>query len=173
MSWLTKNWWLWILGVLGVAIAMKSDIAPTAPAIGEPSNLRSQVAFQALSEVGNKDPSKFWRDVLPGQFVFPPDWCGAFVLWALHQVGLAKNWSWIIGKGFLYRLPITKTPQIGDMAYFNHNQHHAVVSSVNNDGTVSLVNGNGTGGAVSTSKIPVSQVTAFYSISPLLPKVAA
>jgi hypothetical protein len=72
--------------------------------------------------------------------------------------------------GFIYPLGLKQTPvpEPGDIAYFQKNQHHAIVASVNSDGTVSLINGNGTGGAVSESRPDIEDVTAFYSIGTLL-----
>lgn len=130
---------------------------------------RERVARAARSQLGRTDPTPYWRDVLP--FVspgnYPPDWCGAFALWAIHQGGLGKDVDWIIGRGISADLPTTQDPLPGDIAYFTNNQHHAVVVGVNGS-TVSLVNGNGTGGAVSPSTIQKSQAAAYYSIEPLI-----
>lgn len=135
------------------------------------SSLRESVVEHASAEIGNSIPTKYWKNVLPTANQYPPSWCGAFALWALHQAGLAKDINWIIGIGFLFKLPQTTAPKIGDIAYFSVNQHHAVVSAVNTDGTVSLINGNGQDAKVSLSKIHRNKVTAFYSIQPLIAKV--
>lgn len=158
-----QGWAVTALGALGAAASVWA-LWPTSP--------RLRVAQHALSQVGAGDASVYWADVLPGypQASYPKDWCGAFALWALHQAGLGENIFWVIGVGFLSEnLPTTTTPQVGDIAYFNTNEHHAVVVGVNPDqGTVDLINGNGTGGLVSTSTTPVSHVAGFYSIEPLL-----
>ena len=133
---------------------------------------RAAAARAAKSQIGRSDASLYWKDVLPAGYPpssYPKDWCGGFVLWALHQAGLGEEILWQVGSGFLSRLPITATPQIGDIAYFTNNQHHAMVVDVTADGRlVDLVNGNGTAGKVSPSTVHVSQVAAFYSIQGLV-----
>jgi len=136
-----------------------------------PVSQRLQVARAAQSQLGRSDASIYWADVLPGypRASYPKDWCGGFALWTLHQARLAKNLIWIIGQGFLQNLPTTQSPEVGDIAYFDTNQHHAVVTGVDHaSGTVDLVNGNGAGGEVSASVTPISHVAGFYSIAPLL-----
>jgi hypothetical protein len=131
---------------------------------------REAVARAALSQVGNGDPKRYWDDVLPGVNVGKADWCGAGALWSLHQAGLGLGRHWKIGSGFLLTppaLPTTKQPEVGDIAYFDHNQHHAVVVGVA-PGVVSLVNFNGEGGLVSESSIEPAHATAFFSIAPLI-----
>lgn len=142
-------------------------------------SLRKKVVKAAASQLDNTDASPYWLDVLgPGSH--PKDWCGAFALWALHQAGLATDTKWLIGKGFLLagRQPLKPThePKPGDIAYFTKSQHHAVVKEVHDDGTVSLINGNGfnpniPNGAtseVAASRTPRSNVAAFYSIKPFI-----
>ncbi len=131
---------------------------------------RTRVVRAAQSQIGRSDATVYWRDVLPGlsPSSYPPDWCGGFALWSLHQAGLAKDLNWVIGQGFLDHLPTTQDPLPGDIAYFTNNQHQAVVTDVSYDGTIGLVNGNGTAGAVSASDTLFPHVAAFYSIEPLL-----
>lgn len=156
-----QGWALTALGTLGAAASVWA-LWPVSP--------RLRVAAYAKSQLGFKDDTPYWADVLPGTppSGYPPDWCGAFALWALHQAGLGRGINWVIGQGFLQLLPTTQSPEVGDIAYFLTNQHHAVVTAVNPDGTVDLINGNGTGGAVSASTTPRSHVAGFYSIAPLL-----
>lgn len=157
-----EGWALTALGALGAA-ASAWALWPVSP--------RARVARAASGQLGRSDANAYWADVLPGTppSGYPKDWCGAFALWALHQAGLAKDRNWIIGEGFLAGFPTTQSPEVGDVAYFTTNQHQAVVVGVDlAGGTVSLVNGNGTGGAVSPSVTPISHVAAFYSIAPLL-----
>lgn len=132
---------------------------------------RAKVVSAALSQLGKSDASVYWADAMPGapESDYPKDWCGGFVLWALHEAGLGLDLVWKIGRGFLIpNLSQTKTPKPGDIAYFAHNQHHAIVSAMNSDGSVSLVNGNGANGQVTTSSVPTSSVTAFFSLEKLL-----
>lgn len=129
---------------------------------------RQLIVDAALSQVGMSDPSPYWADTSPTVDMGVSDWCGGFALWALHQAGVLLNKHWRMGLGFLLTAPplsTTKSPQIGDIAYFNHNEHHAVVVGVSTKG-IQLANGNGANGEVSLSTVQPSQVTAFYSIEP-------
>ncbi len=157
------GWALTALAALGAGASVYA-LWPTPP--------RLRVAQAAQSQLGLRNAAIYWADVLPGYppASYPKDWCGGFALWTLHQAGLAKNLIWTIGLGFLSgNLPTTQNPQIGDIAYFTTNEHEAVVVGVDlAAGTVDLINGNGTGGAVSASTTPISHVAAFYSIQDLL-----
>lgn len=134
---------------------------------------RALVVDTALREVGTYDPSRYWMDA----FGYIPDakysWCGVFALWVLRQVDLV-DWKWKTRKGFIYedgvaRLPITKEPRPGDIAYYDQpNQHYAIVERVIGD-RVSIIAGNTPN--VSTSQVPISKATAYYSIETLLPSV--
>lgn len=151
----------------GGVVARPDTTAPAMPLVG-----RAAVVAAAVSQLGNTDPSAYWADVLPGKDPGEADWCGAFALWCLHQARLALDWFWEIEQGFALSdkhqsLPMTKSPLPGDMAYFDHNQHMAVVERVTPT-TVNLVNGNGNAGAVTRSTELRSSVTAFFSIAPLL-----
>ena len=132
---------------------------------------RRAVVRAAVREPGDKPRvAEYWKAALGHDGEHPPDWCGALPLWALKRAGLARDLQWEVGKGFLYHLPTTSVPKPGDIAYFNKNQHHAIVQAVNSDGTVSLINGNGTQGHITQSRPNRSAVTAFYSIKPLITK---
>lgn len=120
------------------------------------------VVYFAKSQVGNSDALKYWESA-GAPTLLGKAWCGAFALWALHKAGVARNVLWQTGSGFLSHFPTTNNPQPGDIAYFNQYQHEAVVSSVTTS-TVSLINGNGTGGKVTISTVPRSTVTAFYNV---------
>jgi hypothetical protein len=164
------NPWAKVLGGLaavGTLVALlRGDSSPKL-------SPRQKVVQAARSQLGSNDKAKYWASSLPGQNPAGLDWCGVFALWSLHQAGLALDWTWELGLGFLmtahHKLPIVSTPQPGDIAYFTKNQHEAVVLSVNTvNRTVELANGNGNGGVVSPSTIPWNSVTAFFSIDPLL-----
>jgi hypothetical protein len=128
-------------------------------------NLRKQLIAVALDEMAMPNAAKYWEEGGPR----PPEWCGYFILWCLHRVGLAKNLRWKIGIGFLSNLPQTTLPVMGDIAYFKTNQHHAIVKEVNADGTITLINGNAPG--ISISTVPRARIAAFYSIQPLINQV--
>ncbi len=131
---------------------------------------RQRVADIARSQLGSTDNAKYWASALPGQNPAGLSWCGAFTLWALHEAGLALDTIWKLGVGFVSgKLPLTKNPEIGDIAYFTANQHYAVVLNVDPIArTVELANGNGTGGKVTRSVVPFSSAAGFYSIAPLV-----
>lgn len=135
---------------------------------------RMAIVETALNEVGESDASKY--GAAPGV-----DWCGIFDLWVYHQNGILTQVDWAYAEdinhdgktdfGFLMvppnALPMTNSPEPGDVAYFNRNRHHALVSDVRDD-EVDLVNGNGKGGKVTTSTVKKSAVTAFFSVAPYL-----
>jgi hypothetical protein len=132
---------------------------------------RADILRSALCDLDNADPTKYWKDVLPGaRPPFPKSWCGAAVLYWLHSAGICSDLQWVIGKGFLYNLPQTTNPQPGDVAYLDKPfQHHCLVVSADED-TVKTIDGN----SRHTDTIGVSRVvlrtrkrnefTAFYSI---------
>lgn len=135
---------------------------------------RMAIVETALNEVGNSDSSKY--GARPGA-----DWCGIFDLWVYHENGILTDVEWAYAEdinhdgktdfGFLmvppHALPMTNTPEPGDIAYFNTNQHHAMVAEVR-DTEVDLINGNGLGGKVTTSTVPRSKATAYFSVAPYL-----
>ena len=167
------NGWIKILAALGAAGGIFALLRRDSSSTPFVLSARQKVANAARSQVGSSDKAKYWASALPGQNPAGLDWCGAFALWSLHAAGLAKDWFWQLGKGFLMtdktKLPITTVPQVGDIAYFTTNQHEAVVLSVDsNNKTVELANGNSTGGKVTISNIPWNKATAFFSITPLV-----
>ena len=158
--------------------AILAGVAALAAGIGvyfgtRPSeaSLRGKVVHAAMTQLGKTDPQPYWIDVTGKVEPSSLSWCGAFALWSLHQAGLALGKVWQLGKGFLLtspQLPQTKTPKPGDVAYYDHYQHHAVVAAVHPDGYVDLINGNGNNKSVSPSHTPMSAVTTFYSIQPFI-----
>lgn len=135
---------------------------------------RQKVVDAALTQLGEQDPDKYWGIVQPAMVKTGAAWCGGFALWALKQAGLASNIDWTVGKGFIFKgasgrsLPITKSPQPGDIAYFNNLQHHAVVKEVNGPELVTIDGNQGPGEQVKLRTRNIGAVTAFYSIEPLL-----
>jgi hypothetical protein len=144
-------------------------------------SIRLSVATIALREVGESDPLKYARLVLPTawsdfqvqQYADTKEWCGLFNLWCLKEAGLAQDIFWRDGLGFLlvspHALSRVIVPDTGDTAYFRRNQHHAVVCHVT-DGVATLINGNGQGGKVTRTEVPIDHIDAFFSIESLLPK---
>lgn len=132
--------------------------------------LRSNVVDAAMTQVGQANVQQYWQSALPGSATFKGDWCGIFILWALHQAGLGPDVHWKIGSGFEEQhLKHTKDPQPGDVAYFDQPfQHRALVKALLPGGKIELINGNSTGGVVKVSTRPVSDASAYYSIQPLI-----
>lgn len=139
---------------------------------------RLRIVEIARSYIGEQDPDRFWQVVQPALVGHPHSisWCGGFALAVLHEAGVC-DWPWLIWKGpgtnsgFLYRLPITNEPELGDIAYFDKRQHHAIVANVHASGAVDTIDGN-------TMPFPLEGVTVrsyrpgpgmhFYSIAPML-----
>lgn len=138
------------------------------PAAFSEAEKRALVVSLAEQEEGKSDPAPYWRACGIDPKHASPYWCGGFALRCLKGAGLC-TWNWVPSDGFLWRLnPPLKCPtDIGDVAYFAHAQHHAIVSAVGG-GIVELINGNGEGGKVSRSTKRFDEVTAFYSIERLL-----
>lgn len=137
-----------------------------------PPRTRETVVRIAKQELGENDAKRYWEDVLPPTWKgpFPRHWCGAFALWCLRQAGLT-DWHWEVGKGFLYRLPIVRVPEPGDIGYQDKPfQHHFVVTDVGQH-TFSSVDGNqGTPGVQERHRSFQSALHpyTFFSIQKLL-----
>lgn len=147
---------------------------------------------------------EYWRRVLPkswsdsqvDQYAKQKAWCGGFALWCLREAGLAADVDWIDSLGFLskhcklLRLDLGELPQPGDIAFFQAQQHHAVVSEVRPvfqtvpDGTAAAappldlsesewdsIDGNQPAIELRNHR-PLFAAKAFYSIQPLLDAVA-
>jgi len=131
---------------------------------------RDRVVELAVGELGLSDASKYWRDVLTSGPPYPPHWCGAFALWCVRQAGLT-DWHWQIGKGFLWRLKRTATPEPGDIGYVDQPfQHHFVVVEADRH-TIGSVDGNqGHPGVQARSRATGKH--SYYSIASLLRTVS-
>lgn len=136
------------------------------------NEIRDKLLQVAYAELGNSDPHRYWLEAFgsdPNTSKKHLAWCGIFCLCCLRKLELC-SWMWVIGKGFLFRLRTTSSPQPGDIAYFDKPfQHHAFVQSVEGD-KLNLIQGNyGTPGHVAES---VCSITAkrplFFSIEPLV-----
>jgi len=131
---------------------------------------REEIIFLAQSEIDKTDPQEYFSEALG----FVPvnwrsiSWCGIFVLAVLRRAKVT-DWTWKVGMGFLWKLPITKDPQPGDVCYFTKFSHHAFCEEVTDEG-VWVIAGNTPN--VSRSFVTRDKVHAFYSIEPLLVAVA-
>ncbi len=168
-----------------------SSTPPSGSADGastSPDNLRNLVVFAASCELEDmtllvslenhagiaERIAVYWADVLhqAPTAPHPPEWCGAFALWCLHQAGLGLLLRWLFGPphfGFLWNLPVTKSPKPGDIAYLDKPfEHHAIVVEVVGD-TVHTIDGNqGPHAPIMTHEAPLSHWTAFFSIESLI-----
>lgn len=129
---------------------------------------RARVVQIARSQLGQGDPDVYYRDAAP-QFLGSRSthWCGVFALWCLRRAALTDR-TWVTGKGFAYGyLPIVSLPEPGDIAYYERNQHYAVVERVNGDGTVTTIDGNSTGGRVARNTRRLQDAALYFSIGKL------
>lgn len=155
------------LGLVGAGV-----VTAIALSIPTESRYRNKIIKIIEKERAEPDTSKYWSGILKNSNPpYPKHWCGGLALWALKKAGLAKDVNWEIGKGFLYKLKITKKPEVGDIAYFQKNQHHAVVKSINDDGTITTYDGNDIGGSIGMHNRDPKKVTAFYSIKKFIEEV--
>lgn len=166
--------------LMGISIVAVVAAACTAIFSKNPDEkYRSKLVKIALKEpTTTPRVDAYWKDVLtPKEYAenspITKDWCGVFILWALHQVGLAKKVLWKIGEGFISteHLPKIDNPKVGDIAFFSHNQHQALIKAINGN-QIELLNGNGTNGWISSSTVDRNSVTAFYSIDPFIQEIA-
>jgi len=165
-----------------VGISLVAVIAAACTAIFSKSpdeKYRSKLVKIALKEPATSPRvQNYWKDVLSSSDYaqnapITKDWCGVFILWALHQAGLAKKVLWKIGEGFISTEHLAKTdsPKVGDIAFFSHNQHQALIKAINGN-QIELLNGNGTNGWISPSTVDRNSVTAFYSIDPFIEQMS-
>ncbi len=119
-----------------------------------------------------------WTDAQVDQYQYK-HWCGAFTLYCLKQAGLALEIFWKDGIGYVEpnHFRHVKIPEPGDVAYFAHNSHYAIVEAVHTSpmGGVFFdsIDGN-QGKTLATPSIKryssraIESVAAFYSIESLL-----
>lgn len=132
-------------------------------------NERARILDAAKAEIGNGRRADYWLSALgydPGP---KKAWCGAFCLWAMHEAGVGLDVTWgIDGTGLVSRakLPSTRTPQRGDIVYIHKPFQHHALFDYEHDGWVWTVDGNQPG--VSEKRRRKADITAFYSIQPLI-----
>jgi hypothetical protein len=134
--------------------------------------VRQRIIGVAYGEIEGVRTSDYWRDVLGKgwQGPYPREWCGAFCLWCLHQVGAATGVLWEVGEGFLFRLPRARDPQPGDVVYFDKPfQHHALFVRYDGDFIVTIDGNQGAPRPIREQRRPRSKVTAVYSVANFLP----
>jgi hypothetical protein len=142
--------------------------------------LRQAVCNLASGEENSTDRIKYWREAMPNAeghlgigVMYPKEWCGAFTLWAL-RIALGCTWEWEVGKGYLYRLRITTTPDLGDICYMDRPyQHHAILTAIGTgEHGEYVISQDGNQGPFPSVVLEQwrarSKWTAFYSIEPLV-----
>ena len=155
-----KAWGAVAAAVVGVAALLGLALGGGRKEVAK--NMRETLLTRAAQHVGSVyGPADF------DGFSSGMDWCGAFVLRVLHEVGLGGDLVWEIGKGFLYKLPQTKQPKPGDLVYFNRKQHHAILERIEGN-DVHTIDGNQVGGQVLRRVRPLSEVGGFFSIENLI-----
>lgn len=155
-----------VVAAVGAALWLRRASATTGCS---ETALRTRVVAVARAESGKAELAKYFADAAPMYVnaADPPNWCGIFALWCLHQAGLLRGKQWKVALGFLETspaLPRTTNPKPGDIAYYTKFQHEAVVLAVDGD-MVDLANGNGSGGVVSIGRRSLSDAAAYYSIA--------
>jgi hypothetical protein len=144
------------------------------PIDGGVSSARQNIVQIAKSQIGQGGDGT-WKNMYTSGVVdqIPTSkisWCGIFALWVLHQAGIATDTKWEYGSGFLSKLPQTKDPKPGDLAYLDKNQHHAIIERIDGN-TVYSIDGNSVGGVVAARSRPKNAFRAFFSIDPLIGEV--
>lgn len=132
------------------------------------TDTRARIIEVASAEIGPGRRADYWREVLGYDPGVTKAWCGAFCLWALHQVGLAREHKWgIDGSGMVGPLKLrpTRTPSRGDIGYLDQPWQHHFLFDYEYDGKVHSVDGNQPD---VRQRVRPRQGITFYSISPLL-----
>lgn len=139
-----------------------------------PDEARAAIVSTAVREVGRCDPLKYWRVV---HFGGPAsnDWSGPFALWCFVVNGIV-DWTWRVGSGFLYRLPIVcdgtdesghvVAPKPADILYLPGHRHALVVEVF--DDCIRTIGGAGKGGRVSDVKACRSAARFLFPVAGLL-----
>ena len=142
------------------------------------TDFRARIIEIASAEIGPQTKGtervyQYWRDVLPPEWTDSQvrlysktkEYCGCFALWCLRQAGLAPDVHWKDGLGFLYKLPLTRTPSRGDIGYLAKPFQHHLVFNYEHDGKIHSIDGNQPDVREQTRP---RQGMAFYSIQHLI-----
>lgn len=156
---------------------------------GEAIDARSRLLAWAESQIGPKDPDRYYAVAAP-QFVGTKanaiSWCGVFCLAGLLECGIAPpEWRWVTSLGFVNReeadgsraLPMGHLPKApGDIVVFKGpNAHHAIVKRWA-DGYLWTIDGNTLSApaeGVAERKRRIYDAYGFYSLSRLLGEAPA
>lgn len=156
---LFEDWQLWAIGS-AVVVALGAFLSTAMV------SKRARVVSIAVSELGKSNALRY-STASGGRMPSGTSWCGIFALWSLRKAGLTE-WDWEWQVGFLSKLPRTKNPKPGDIAYKHEPYRHQAVVEKVEGGTIWTINGNSDNGKVVRKRGPISDWTAFYSIQPLI-----
>lgn len=119
---------------------------------------------------------EYWADVLPPGTPprdYPPHWCGALCLFAIHRAELGRDVFWKGGFASRVLRPLAPgaIPEPGDVAYFAKYQHHALVERVDAEARrFDSIDGNQAPGIRRRVGRKLEAAAAFYSLEPLIEK---
>lgn len=155
-----------------VYLVIREDVFPINSPVG--NTIIISVERESLIALATKDIGKNMRDIV-WQEVNPalkgnPNYCGGWVLYKLRQAGLT-NATWTMGLGFIYKLklPITRDPKPGDIAYWHSpRQHYGMVVETNPLVTVDGAQNKGLVRLVRSAEQENRPTPLFYSIEKLL-----
>ena len=73
-----------------------------------------------------------------------PSWCGIFALWSIKSAGFpVGNWVKFSGISSVPGIVNTAKPMKGDIGYIDKpNQHHCIITKVDDNGTIFSIDGN-------------------------------
>lgn len=136
---------------------------------------RARILEIAARELGSPGPARiqeYHRSAIGPTWAGKREleWCGLFCLWTLHEADVARGVLWRLGGGFCeeQRLPRTRTPKPGDVAYYARPFHHHALVETADNGIVTTIDGNQVGDTVMRRTRSLSSATHYYSIAPLL-----
>lgn len=137
-----------------------------------PKGVEPRMDPRARWEIWRGALSDDWSDAQIDGYQYK-HWCGAFSLVCLHDAELALDVFWKDGLGYVEPQKLTRvsTPEPGDIAFFDHNSHYAIVEKVRGNLFDSIDGNQGLTLAHPSIKLHTRELKsarAFYSISKLL-----
>lgn len=119
-------------------------------------DMRINMCNAALDRVGTPFSSEYLSVAdTPWTGTHKPAWCGLFALFMAHRAGFLLNRRWHWETGFTSRptqLRTTLIPQPGDIIYYLHSNHYAILVPDHQLNSYYAINGNGVAGCVSISR---------------------
>jgi hypothetical protein len=134
------------------------------------TDYRSAIMDWAKSQIGSGDRAAYWLSAYGSDPGPKLAWCATFCLAALHAAGVGLEVKQVLGQGIIgpAHLKPTRTPQRGDIGYVDQPfQHHFLFDHIDDKGLIHSIDGNQPDVRERTRR--PDQLTAFYSIEPLIP----